>query len=769
MCMAGLSLSAGVMAQGNVGLTGSVVDEAGAPVPFANVMLLDADSALVSGEITDEKGCFHVEPSPDAALLKISFIGYRDTVMPIATSRFPAVIPLREATMALDEVVVKGDRPLTRLKGDALVTSVENTLQSEVGSANDVLERVPGIVQRDQTLEVLGKGEPIVYLNGRQVRDLSELEQISSEDIKSVELVMNPGARYDATVKAVVRIRTTRRKGEGFGVRLRSSYYQSWNTDLVEQADLTYRRGALDLFGTLNYYHSESFADMHLRQDNEAADALWTQENLSWKDFTFDRLRATFGFNYMIHEDHSVGVKYDLQAYPKDETSTSTLSDVSLNGAYYDHLESEESRYEDYTPSHRLNAYYNGKAGNLSIDLNADYFYEKQTSNSTVRENSESQDNRDVPSINPVKNQLAAAKLILSLPLGGGELAWGGEYTYTRRTDDYLSGSEQYVPTSLSEIREDNASLFAEYDRSLPFGQFSAGLRYEHVKFDYFEDHQRVPEQSRKYDNIFPNLSLAAELGPIQAQVSYTAKTQRPSYENLSNNVYYLNRFTLRQGDPTLKHSLTHDVTLAGTWRFLQLMVSFQQQRDALIGWGMPQEGHPEVTVIQPINFDKLPQLSAFLSASPKIGIWSPSYTLGVTRQWMEITSQDRLYRMNRPVWNGTFNNAFALPWGVTFSANLAYTSKGNIQNMYLNRHEFVCDVSLRKSFLDDAFSVELRGSDLFHQNWNGVTVYFDRFVGWERDKYDTREFALTVRYKFNASKSRYKGTGAGQDALNRL
>ena len=63
----------------------------------------------------------------------------------------------------------------------------------------------------------------------------------------------------------------------------------------------------------------------------------------------------------------------------------------------------------------------------------------------------------------------------------------------------------------------------------------------------------------------------------------------------------------------------------------------------------------------------------------------------------------------------------------------------------------------------------ELRGSDLFHQNWNGVTVYFDRFVGWERDKYDTREFALTVRYKFNASKSRYKGTGAGQDALNRL
>ena len=79
-----------------------------------------------------------------------------------------------------------------------------------MGSANDVLERVPGITRKsNDVLEVLGKGQPVIYINGRQIRDKTELEQLSSGEIASVELVTNPGARYDATAKAVVRIRSS--------------------------------------------------------------------------------------------------------------------------------------------------------------------------------------------------------------------------------------------------------------------------------------------------------------------------------------------------------------------------------------------------------------------------------------------------------------------------------------------------------------------------------------------------------------------------------
>lgn len=104
------------------------------------------------------------------------------------------------------------------------------------------------------------------------------------------------------------------------------------------------------------------------------------------------------------------------------------------------------------------------------------------------------------------------------------------------------------MPSSNSKIKEINATAYAEYNRSFPWGDWSLGLRYEHVKFDYYEDDIHINEQSRTFDNIFPHISFSTKLGNVQTQLSYTAKTQRPSYSELSNNVYYSDRFTLQKG-----------------------------------------------------------------------------------------------------------------------------------------------------------------------------------------------------------------------------
>ena len=90
--------------------------------------------------------------------------------------------------------MVKADMPVTRMRGDALVTNIQNSVLSKAGSASDVLGKVPGVIKERNSYEVLGKGTPLIYINGRQVRDDSELDQLNSEDIKSVEVVTNPGA-----------------------------------------------------------------------------------------------------------------------------------------------------------------------------------------------------------------------------------------------------------------------------------------------------------------------------------------------------------------------------------------------------------------------------------------------------------------------------------------------------------------------------------------------------------------------------------------------
>lgn len=114
---------------------------------------------------------------------------------------------------ALKGIEIKGQRQTTRQKDDALVTDIAHSVLKDAGTAEDVLSHLPGIQQNeDKSFTVVGKGSPLIYINGRQVRDLSELDRLQSKDIKSVELVRNPGSRYDATVKAVIRINTLRPK-----------------------------------------------------------------------------------------------------------------------------------------------------------------------------------------------------------------------------------------------------------------------------------------------------------------------------------------------------------------------------------------------------------------------------------------------------------------------------------------------------------------------------------------------------------------------------
>ena len=183
-------------------LTGRIIDQQNQPVSFANVIVLDSDSTFINGNVSGEDGKFQIEVAKQAALLKISYLGYQDLFLPIQNKMDMGIIQLQEDVTTLDEVVVKGTLPVTKIKGDAMVTSIENTVLSKVGSANDVLQKIPGVTKNDNAFTVFGKGEPLIYINGREVMNKEELERLNSDEIKNVELITNPGSRYNATCES---------------------------------------------------------------------------------------------------------------------------------------------------------------------------------------------------------------------------------------------------------------------------------------------------------------------------------------------------------------------------------------------------------------------------------------------------------------------------------------------------------------------------------------------------------------------------------------
>ena len=108
----------------------------------------------------------------------------------------------------LSEISVTGHRHIVRMKGNTLVAQVANTELANLGTANDVLSRLPFINMDGDEISIVGKGKPAVFIDNRPVRDESELQMLRSENIKNIQIITSPSAEYASDVKAVIKIQT---------------------------------------------------------------------------------------------------------------------------------------------------------------------------------------------------------------------------------------------------------------------------------------------------------------------------------------------------------------------------------------------------------------------------------------------------------------------------------------------------------------------------------------------------------------------------------
>lgn len=668
----------------------------------------------------------------------------------------------------LGEVVVKAHLPQYKKTHEGLLTNVAGTVLGKMGTAEDVLKHVPSIVKKKDGYEVVGKGTPIIYINGRKMQDISELDNIKSSDIKSVEVIQNPGAAYDASVNSVIKIKTIKKKGEGFGFDTRSVYWYNKHDNNIQQVNMNYRHNGLNLFATYKFSDA-TWMQKATYEQTVHVDTLWQQHNNNEVTGRIESHRLISGFSYDFNANHSIGARYTLTSPGYSRSKDFFDSQVTADGKFYDYIKTDGLTVDKNNPSHQLNAYYNGTLGKTTIDLNTDLYFSTNRAYAYSDEQSQEHDTRNINSKNRVSNKMVATKLVITSPLLGGNLSYGAEYIHTRRNDDYEVNRTDLLANSYSKLEEQTASPFIQYARLTPIGNITAGLRYEYVRFKYYDAGIYQPEQSRSFRNLFPTISYGAKIGKVMAQLSYSVKTSRPSYSQLSNNVSYMNRFTRQIGNPYLDNETNHRVELSGVWKFIQFMVNYKDSRNAIIYWAEQIPEDEAITMISRKNVKSLKSMTAYISAAPKIGIWAPQINLGMQKPWFTLHTDVASYRLNRPIFMGNFNNAFSLPCGITLNVDYRYQSKGNTMNVYLAKEQHVLDVSISKSFLKDALTLEIKGNDLLYKCWDADLLYNQKMELLQVSKRGTRDLQLTLRYKFNTTRSKYKGTGAGNAELNRL
>lgn len=747
-------------------IKGMICDEHQNPVAFANVILTGADSVFIVGTITDVSGNFNFQADyPQAKLLQISALGYKTLIKTLDEKNDIGTLTLVSDNILLDEITVTAQRPSQHLTKGGIITTVNGSVLSLLGNAMDVIGQLPGVMREDDKFTVFGKGTPIIYVNGRKLTDNSELYRMSSKDIASVEVISNPGAKYDAEVKSVLLVRTIKKQGDRLSGSIQGVVRaaHSWsNSDILS---LNFRKHNLDIFGTFAFDHSRRYQQQRNittintghRQYDLNSDIIILPVSTTYN--------ANLGFNWQINPKHVLGAKYEFRGTPYNRSDWTTNETIELNGTLDDKIDYYTHWRRKNLPTNILDMYYMGEYGDWTLTVNNDYYSSRNKARQEIDEVSLSEGESTISSLNHINSSMFASKSVLEYGFGQNTLEAGYEYTYTNRSDRY-DNYYDFLPDADDNIKEHNIAGFISATFPIGVYELSGGLRYEHTISDYYEDGRLISEQSRKYDRLFPNIDFTFPIKKAKFTLSYSAKTNRPLYSQLSSNIQYDDRFTYETGNPLLKPEINHDISLAGIYKWVFFSASYQYTKDAIIGIVEAyKEGEP-VNLITYKNYNHISKYSAVLSLSPKISIWSPRLQFNLMGQDLQIPFMRTKLRMNNPLLFINFYNSLSVGKGFTVTGDILYHTPGDMDIVTLKPS---WQINLGVTQTTGNWFFQLSATDLFKTARNSMITHGTQMKLDKWNYSDSQAVRFTIRYVFNSTVNRYKGKGAGQSEKNRL
>lgn len=529
-------------------ISGRIIDELSQPLPFANIILLSQnDSSYIRGTVSKDNGMFEIEITDKNCILKVSSIGYKTIYANIQLGNI-GNIQMQPETYTMGGVTVTGHRPQIKISDEGMVVNVQNSLLRQAGTADDVLSQIPRISGSNGSFNVFGKGKPLIYINNRKITNPSELSQLKSSDIKDVEVITNPGAQYGGIVQSVIRIKTIKQRDNGWSLSSYSFVNMSRKFSPMESFNIKYKHNNLELFGNIRIHslHNKQYAEFEqIMQGDHLVKEIG-------KDTIFNngdkQLRGQFGGSIDFNENNSFGMTYSVTKSLHDIVNSVSTLDFSMENSIQEKVRMKSAFTSYHTPDHELDAYYTGKVGKLSVDINGSYFRSKQTKTQSNEEYSSILGLQFIDVNNIVRNKMLAGKIILTYPIWIGKLNLGSEYS-DAQSEANNNNVQRIFENTNTKIKEKNIAGFFDYSISIGNVHARAGLRYEHVVSDYFSNGIWQNEVSRKYSDWFPNISLSWSKGKWQTLIGYNAKIIRPSYRNLSSWMQYDNRYEYQGGN----------------------------------------------------------------------------------------------------------------------------------------------------------------------------------------------------------------------------
>ncbi|WP_159800154.1 outer membrane beta-barrel family protein [Flavobacterium sp. MK4S-17] len=765
-------------------VSGNVKDKEGGPIPFADVILMQQDSAVYKTAYTDDKGYFILNGTAKGSyILKISTLGFADYIQPIAVEE-NAVLPdiiLKESATVLEDVVINSKKPVVKRKIDRLEFNVENTtLSSE--NAWEILRKTPGVNVTSGGIAIRGSSgilvtinDKKVYLTGTELKNL--LENTEGENIKSIEVITNPPARYEAQGSAVLNIKMKKTGPQGYKGSVAGAYVQSMYPKGVVSTNQYYKADKFSVYGGYMFgsgtYYSENKNEARYRDVSGDLASVWKSD-------------AKTKYRALSQNSYNMNAEYMADSLNIFTVGTNGFFSLKSNAVFktpayiYNAQGQLDSLY--YTRNNRdypqknntINGTYEHKfkdKGNIvfSADYTKHYFNESQNVNSVFSLPGEepyrfsrflTDDSRRINLFTAQADytgQLANAAFEAGLRYGKVDAK--NEYEYITDKGGVLVPDDNLTNTFLYD--EDIFAGYVSYHKELnEKWSIKAGLRGEYTSLEG-NSVTTAEVNTQEYFKIFPTLyGLYKPSAAHQVGLSYGKRIIRPVYGWLNPFRSYTDPYAYNSGDPKLQPAITHNINLMYTLKDkYNFDFYYRLEKDPALQVSY-QDYATNTLVTQITNIRENNSFGLDFNTNLEIFEWWQS-GIQANIAYAENTFQGvggNLYTNGRLDFTGstnmrfTFNRDKSLIGDVNFYYRSPY-----VQGTYLCSQVSSLDIGVRKTLLKGNAELSLILSDIYRGSRQKITTSYGNQYNATVSYNDTQSFRIQFRYRFGNQKLQNK------------
>jgi len=777
LCVLFYSISFLINAQ-ELSITGKVVDTNGNSIEFANVILFESNSEIfLKGTSTDEKGIFSLENlSQNTYTLKISYIGFQsfEQVIILNGTLDLKTIQLEQGAENLDQIDIIATKPTITRKPDRLVFNIENTALTQ-GSTLGVLKNTPGVIVSEGGIAIKS-AQAAVYINNKRVQLSTEeliqlLDSAPANSIKSVEVITNPPASYDADSGSVINIVMSRNLIVGY----RGSVFSAFTQGVFPR----YNFNTSHFFKneTINFNVNYNYNNQKINQINDEQidyldsslqiDEVWTS-NINRNTWS-ETHNLNLNFDYFINDSSTLSLTSTGLYMPyfkyriNNNTNINDASGVFLSRFTANNL-SRDDKYNIGTDLSYTNTFENGS----DLLVNAHYTtYNYQRDQDVLSDFFDSNNTFLNSSIfNTVANQetdIFTAKLDYNLPLSEtSSMATGLKFANVLTDSDIIKtdfiNGQPVIDINNTDAFKYNEKVFAAYadfSQSWEKWDLNIGLRVEQTNIEG-ESVSLSQTNTQDYFNWFPTVSLSHQISDeVSIYGNYKRSIERPNFRNLNPFTFFINQNNVAVGNPNLRPTYIDHITLGTNFLEYFTVEAYYMTYDGNILELPRQNNTTNVLAYTPANLDNMVDFGFdFIVDYMITNRW---YFYGVT-SFYNIKQEDVLPQ--GPVSLNRWSNLTILQNNLRLlkdnsllvGFNLIYTNT-YLQNLALIDTRWITSLTISKSIFNKKGTISLAVEDLFNeQDFLQRNKYLDQ-SSTVFSNYDNRFIKLGFRYNFGNTK----------------